>query len=120
MQTLYEFTLPRGYLDPEGNVHKQGKMRLATVMDEIAPLSDARVHQNEAYLALILLSGVIVELGSYTQVSPAMLEGFFASDIIYLQEFYTFINGLNAPSAFTVTCPNCSHTFRVEMPSGDS
>lgn len=119
MQTLYEFTLPRGYLDPEGTVHKQGKMRLATVMDEIAPLGDARVQHNEAYLALILLSRVITELGGYAQVTPAMLEGFFASDIIYLQEFYTFINGLNAPSAFTVACPNCNHTFRVEMPSGE-
>lgn len=119
MQTQYEFTLPRGYLDPNGVLHKQGRMRLATVMDEIAPLSDARVQHNEAYLALILLSGVITQLGSYTQVTPRMLEDFFAADIIFLQDFYSLINGLDAPSVFTVACPNCNHTFRVEMPGGD-
>ena len=30
MQTVYEFTLPKGYVDSAGEVHKRGKMRLAT------------------------------------------------------------------------------------------
>ena len=34
MQTEFPFTLPRGYIDTEGNVHRQGMMRLATAMDE--------------------------------------------------------------------------------------
>jgi hypothetical protein len=29
-QTEYEFALPKGYVDEEGNIHKEGMMRLAT------------------------------------------------------------------------------------------
>jgi len=119
MQTLYNFMLPRGYIDADGNVHKQGQMRLATVLDEISPLSDARVRQNEAYLSLILLSRVVTQLGRFAHITPDMLEGFFAADIIYLQEFYSMINGLNVPNTFSVACPNCTHVFAVEMPGVD-
>ena len=37
-QTEFEFTLPVGYVDPDGNLHRHGAMRLATAMDEVAPL----------------------------------------------------------------------------------
>ena len=56
LQTEFEFTLPRGYIDQEGNLHRKGVMRLATAMDEIAPLRDLRVRTNQAYLVIILLS----------------------------------------------------------------
>ena len=108
--------LPRGFKAPDGSIHRIGRMRMATVKDEIAPLTDARVQHNEAYLALMLLSRVITRLGDYQQVSPEMLENFFAADIIYLQDLYGYINGLDAPSAFRVDCPNCGHTFDVEVP----
>ena len=48
LQTEYEFTLPRGYIGPDGTLHKKGVMRLATAMDEIAPLRDPRVRANQA------------------------------------------------------------------------
>ena len=48
LQTDYEFTLPKGFVDNEGTVHREGTMRLATAMDEIVPLRDARVKANEA------------------------------------------------------------------------
>jgi hypothetical protein len=38
LQTEFPFTLPRGYVDSEGNLHRQGVMRLATAYDEIAPM----------------------------------------------------------------------------------
>ena len=43
LQTEYEFTLPRGYISSDGTLHKKGTMRLATAMDEIAPMRDPRV-----------------------------------------------------------------------------
>lgn len=43
LQTQYEFTLPKGYMDEEGNLHKNGIMRLATAMDEIRVMRDPRV-----------------------------------------------------------------------------
>ena len=42
-KTEFAFTLPRGYVDKNGNVHKEGVMRLATAKDEILPLQDYRV-----------------------------------------------------------------------------
>ena len=36
LQTEFEFTLPRGYLDREGTLHRHGVMRLATALDEIS------------------------------------------------------------------------------------
>ncbi len=69
LQTEFEFTLPRGYVDREGNLHKQGVMRLATAMDEIAPLRDPRVTANQAYLAVILLARVVTKLGGLDEVN---------------------------------------------------
>ncbi|HJV44646.1 MAG TPA: phage tail assembly protein, partial [Bacillota bacterium] len=36
----FEFELPRGYVDEDGNLHKRGIMRLATAADEILPMRD--------------------------------------------------------------------------------
>jgi len=38
-KTEFSFSLPRGYVDKNGNVHKDGVMRLATAKDEILPPS---------------------------------------------------------------------------------
>ncbi|WP_041244904.1 hypothetical protein [Gloeobacter kilaueensis] len=94
MQTEYEFALPKGYLDPDGNLHRKGVMRLSTAMDEIAPLRDPRVKSNPAYATIIILSRVIVQLGALPEITPAVVEGFFAGDLNYLQNFYRQINGL--------------------------
>ena len=36
-QTEFEFTLPCGYLDEDGTLHRDGVMRRATAADEILP-----------------------------------------------------------------------------------
>ena len=56
ISTEVEFTLPIGYRDGDGNLHRQGVMRLATAGDEILPLKDHRVQANPAYLSVIVLS----------------------------------------------------------------
>lgn len=94
MQTEFEFNLPRGYLDSEGNVHRKGVMRLAMAIDEISPLRDPRVKANPAYATVIILARVIIKLGSLPEVTPAVVENFFAGDLNYLQNFYRQINGL--------------------------
>ena len=53
LQTEFNFTLPRGYVDGDGNLHNEGVMRLATAFDEIAPMKDPRVQSNPGYLAVI-------------------------------------------------------------------
>jgi len=113
-QTEYEFTLPLGYADNEGRLHRDGIMRLATAADEILPLKDPRVQSNEAYLTIILLSRVIVKLGTVSQVTPKVIEGLYAADLAYLQEFYNRINR-NGAASIAAACPRCSHEFAVEL-----
>lgn len=116
MQTVFEFTLPKGYVDQEGIVHRQGAMRLATALDEIEPLTDPRVMNNEAYLAVIMFSRVITQLGTLRQVTPRMIENFFAVDIAFLQEFYRSVNELDKLENIHVVCPYCDNEFNMEIP----
>src|SRR4029453_7032611 len=105
-QTEYEFTLPLGYLDNEGNLHRDGVMPLPTTADEILPLKDPRVQSNQAYLIVILLSRVITRLGSVAQVNPKVIENLYAADLAFLQDFYNCINRSNEPKVGAV-CPKC-------------
>ena len=114
MQTEFQFTLPRGYVDSEGGLHKEGVMRLATAADEIHPLKDMRVKANQAYLVVVLLSKVITRLGTLTDISPVHIERLFSADLAYLQDFYRQINE-NGTSCRPVSCPECSHKFEVEI-----
>ena len=114
MQTEFEFTLPRGYVDSEGQVHRKGRMRLATAKDEIDPLRDPRVRTNEAYLTIILLSRVITRLGRLPEVNPGIIEQMFSADLAYLQDFYRRINEVGA-NRITVVCPECERRFEVEV-----
>ncbi|HEU4322069.1 MAG TPA: phage tail assembly protein [Roseiflexaceae bacterium] len=114
IQTEFEFTLPRGYVDQQGAVHRDGVMRLATAMDEIAPMRDPRVRSNQAYLVVILLSRVVTRLGSLSTVNPGVIENLFSADLAYLQDFYRRINETGT-SAVEVVCPECEHRFEVEI-----
>ena len=116
IRTEFEFFLPRGYVDAEGNIHREGTMRLATAADEILPLRDPRVQSNSAYLVVILLSRVITRLGSVDPINPKVIEGLFAGDLSYLQEFYNRINGSGTP-AFKMVCPHCNQSFEAEPES---
>jgi hypothetical protein len=91
-QTEIEFELPKGYVDRDGVLHRDGVMRLATAADEILPMRDPRVQDNEAYLPVIVLSRVITRLGSLRDVNPGVIEGLFASDMGYLEELYAEFN----------------------------
>ncbi|HVH56182.1 MAG TPA: hypothetical protein VM791_08005 [Vicinamibacterales bacterium] len=114
LQTEFEFTLPLGYADAEGTLHRTGTMRLATAADEILPLKDPRVQANEAYLIVILLSRVVTRLGSVPQMTPKVIEGLYAADLSYLQELYNHVNR-NGHTKVDASCPRCDHQFAVEM-----
>ena len=114
LQTEFEFTLPRGYVDKDGDLHKQGTMRLATAMDEIVPLRDLRVTANQAYLAVVLLARVITRLGNVPDVNTGIIEKLFSADFAYLQDFYRQINE-NGTAKVSATCPECDHSFEVGL-----
>lgn len=112
-QTEFEFTLPCGYLDDTGTLHRDGVMRRATAADEILPLRDPRVMKNQAYLVVILLARVVTRLGSVEQINPRVIENLYATDLAYLQDLYNRINQLEGQTDPTV-CPQCQHAFRGE------
>jgi hypothetical protein len=114
LQTEYSFTLPKGYVDAEGTLHREGTMRLATAFDEIAPLKDPRVQSNPAYLLVILLSRVVTKLGSMDHVNPKMIEGLYAGDLAYLQDLYGRVNG-NGHNRVRAQCPHCDKPFEMEL-----
>ena len=114
LKTEFEFELPMGFVDKEGNLHKKGTMRLATAMDEITVLNDMRVQSNEAYIVIVLLSRVITSLGSLRGINTGIIENLFAADLTYLQEFYRQINESgNTHREFT--CPHCQKPFEIDL-----
>lgn len=114
MQTEFPFVLPRGYLDSEGILHRNGVMRLATAYDEIAPMKDPRVQTNPGYLVVILFSRVITRLGELTTVNPKIIESLFSADLAYLQDFYRQVNEAGN-SRVGVSCPHCDGKFEMEL-----
>lgn len=114
MQTEYEFMLPRGYVDANGDLHRKGTMRLATAADEILPLRDPRVQQNSSYLSIILLSRVITKLGTLPAINHKVIEDLFTMDLAYLQDMYQRINMSEMPS-YQMTCPHCEQQFEVPL-----
>lgn len=93
LQTEFAFTLPKGYVDKHGTLHRRGTMRLATARDEIEPLRDPRVSgADDPFLTVIVLSRVIAELGTISQVTPNIIEGLFTADLAFLQDFYGIVN----------------------------
>jgi hypothetical protein len=113
LKTEYEFILPRGYVDKDGNLHREGVMRLANAKDEIVPLNDLRVQRNRAYLIIVLLSRVIKRLGSLNDINTGVIENMFASDLRFLEEMYNRINEDEA--TVRVTCPQCGAIFDKEF-----
>jgi hypothetical protein len=119
LRTEFAFELPRGYVDDDGTVHRQGLMRLATARDEILPLRDPRVRDNESYLTVILLARVITQLGGLgeSDVTPGVIEKLFASDLAFLQDLYRRVNQEGHTRAL-VSCPSCGSEFEVDV-TGD-
>jgi hypothetical protein len=117
LRTEFAFELPHGYVDADGTVHREGVMRMATAGDEIRPLRDPRVRDNEAYLTVLLLARVVTRLGTIASVNPAVIEGLFAPDLAFLQDLYRRINQEGHTHA-TVRCPSCNQEFSVDVAGG--
>ena len=114
MRTEIEFTLPRGYVDANGNLHRDGTMRLATARDEIEPLREVDVRQNQAYLSVLLLARTITRIGEVTEITPDLVAGMYAADFDHLQRLYERIN-TDGELVGLVSCPDCSHEFEVDL-----
>lgn len=110
LQTVYPFRLPKGYLDRDGNLHREGQMRLATAGDELSAMRDPLVKADESMMNVLLLSKVVTSLGTLTEITPQVIEGLFVSDLEFLQNMYETINKVDNPK-IQVTCPHCGLQF---------
>src|ERR687883_1666843 len=114
MRTEIPFTLPRGLVDGQGSVHREGTMRLATARDEIEPLRDPEVRRNEAYLSVLLLSRTVTRIGEVTEITPEVIEALYAADFDHLQRLYERVN-TDGDAVGVVSCPDCAHQFEVDL-----
>lgn len=114
LQTEYSFILPRGFVDAEGRLHREGKMRLATAADEIIPLRDPQVRDNPEYLVVVILSRVITSLGTLNRVEARDIESLFINDLAYLQDLYNRLNQMDSPS-YEGVCPHCGQNLRIPV-----
>ncbi len=114
METVYEFTLPKGYMDGSGELHRRGKMRLATAGDEISATRDPRVLSNPSYLTIVILSRVITEIEGVDSITATLIERLFTADLAFLQDMYQRINDIEPP-VISVVCPDCGRTFEVPL-----
>ncbi len=114
MKTVFDFTLPRGYMDENNKVHKKGKMRLATAGDEISAVKDPRVKANPSYISIVILSNVITHLEGIEMVTADIIERLYTSDLAFLQNMYEKINNIEKPM-IPVVCPECGRKFEIPL-----
>ncbi len=114
LQTEFEFTLPCGYVDEQGNLHRRGTMGRAMALDEVEPLQDPRVQTNRAYLSILLLSRVLKRLGAISPVPPSVVEHLYSTDYAYLQDLYVRVNDLGSSQVET-QCPTCGTRFAIDL-----
>lgn len=119
-EITFRFSLPKGFVDAQGQIHRQGLMRLATARDELVVQRDRRVQSDPVYGVLVMLSRVIIQLGELSDLTPELLEDLFTRDLAYLREFYNRINQ-QGDVLIPVQCPQCQQQFQVELAlSGES
>lgn len=93
LRTEFGFTLPKGYVDTDGGLHRRGTMRLATARDEIEPLRDRTIDgPDDPYLTILVLARVVTSLGDLSEFGVDEVEGLFAADLAFLQDLYGIIN----------------------------
>ncbi len=114
LQTEYEFTLPKGFIDENGDIHRNGVIRLANASDEILPMKDPRVQRNPSYLSVIVFSRVVTKLGELKDVTPGTIEKLFIGDLTYLQKLYRRVNG-DGDLMLNLKCPQCGEHFEETL-----
>ncbi|MEM7062111.1 MAG: phage tail assembly protein [Cyanobacteria bacterium P01_B01_bin.77] len=112
--TTFNFVLPKGLIDSQGHLHRQGQMRLATAKDEIVCAQHPMVQTDSSYSTLVMLAQVIDYLGDLETITPDLLENLFRPDFQYLKLFYEQIHQ-GATAELTTQCPQCQHRFSVGL-----
>ena len=101
----FEFELPIGYEDADGQVHRTAMLRKMTGRDE-AVMADKRSRANGARMITELLAGCLVRLGSIEKPGAKVTQQMFSADrhflLVKLREV-TFGEEMQA----TYSCATC-------------
>ncbi len=108
------FTLPVGYIDNNGNIHRNGIMRQATALDEIEIHSHEKMYSCDRYHDVLLLSRVVEKLGEIKKIDDDLVLNLFEVDFRYLQTIYQQLNGGLINSILT-ECPECHYINQLDL-----
>src|SRR5215467_962384 len=98
-----EFTLPIGYTDDEGKLHRTVVLRKMTGKEE-AILADRRFQRNGGKLVTELLHSCIVQLGDLKKNGSDTMEELYSADRNYLLlKLRSITFGASLPARYT--CP---------------
>ncbi|HBE72009.1 MAG TPA: hypothetical protein DDW52_28045 [Planctomycetaceae bacterium] len=104
-----EFELPFGFEDEEGNIHRQGRLRIPTQKDLTVVLKIYGDVQNPAYLETLMLVRILESLGNIeldADNRQQIVESLPLPDIEYLNSIYQKL--LSGHSAGPASAPTGS------------
>lgn len=107
----FEFTLPIGCKDEEGNIIRKVVLRKMTGREE-AILADRKYQQNGGKLVTELLSNCIMKIGDQKHNGRSMVSDMYSADRNFLLlKLRTITFGSELQSSYT--CPSCNEAIRV-------
>lgn len=113
----FEFTLPIGYVDEDGRVHRTAVLRKMTGRDE-AIMADRRNRNSGAKMMTELLASCLVRLGELERPDVYVVQKLYSADryflLLKLREI-TFGPDLTA----SYSCPTCRESVTLEENIGD-
>ena len=119
IRTEFTFTLPKGYVDKEGTLHREVVLREITGADQEAMLAP-QLRQNPAKMLTALLARVIVRLGALDRaridagVTAALTKRDRDFLIVKLKEIDS-----GPEMEIDTECPDCGRKFKASLDIGD-
>lgn len=105
----FEVTLPIGYTDGDGAVHRTVTMRKMTGREE-AILADSKNRNNGGRLVTSLLHSCITQIGDQPSNGRAAVSQMYSADRNYLLlRLRSITFGSELPASYT--CPSCGQSF---------
>lgn len=102
-----QFTLPRGFVDKDGNVHREGIIKYPRGIDResVVPIA-----QRNAPRARHVMLARLVQFDDGTQITEKDIQSLTLGDLKYLTKILDS-NQFGLDMNIEVECPNCGNTF---------
>lgn len=107
----FEFTLPIGYRDADGVLHRTAMLRKMTGRDE-AVMADKANRNNGARMITELLANCLVRLGTIEKPGRKVTQAFYSADRHYLLVKLREIT-FGAEMESTYACPTCHESSQL-------